>query len=979
MSEISKYAFLPHLRKGLTVFLTTPDGGSETTSRSSVNIKLDVKGNKSDQEFVDKDIDLYGPADVVGIDPNSIVRTEPHDGSEDFLSNFLSFIEFYEEDFPWAYNPFAPEGVTPNKKLRPWLTLAVLEFDEFDNINTKSTSLGAIKIKNTAYSLPNPNQLWAWAHTQVNAVPGISGADNDYSVDLSKIKSKLSQNPNSGVSRIICPRKLKPGVQYFGFLIPTFEVGRLAGLGEDIGNQDFQEAAWEENQESEIVFPYYYRWSFKTSEGEDFKTLVMKLNPQVAHPSMGKRPMEISNTNYPELDNLFIKEEDNLVQKTLLLEGVLAQVSEHNEPGLWDSEEAEEYKEVLKDFLHLSETGSPDPIITPEIYGKWHANSSELNPNGSGWLDVLNLDPRNRVAAGVGAEVVRKNQEFFMDLAWKRLGQLDEVNSVIITTRLCYGIASATEQHHFNTLATEEFIGIWSGSHSRFADTGTGKTVAFAIDNNSPLSASVISADFRSCMRPGGDLAVACNWDGSNFLANVNSQSVALVPDRPGTVSSQYAVSIDSILNATEKDSAFISVLPQLEDFVLTTAGTSLSNNWTVAQGGSFDVSSVHFNDATAVFVSNMESVEETIYLAEPVPPSINLTTVRADIAQGISTVTNFSTLINYRVASSPHSPQASILHRNEVMAYPAIDITAYEYLEKISPDFIIPNFDKVEPESITMLQLNNRFVNSFFVGMNHEMSREMLWRKYPTDMRGSYFRKFWKNTIPTGETDPVELNKYRDISPIHGWGLNDDLDDNRKPGVSPTSKPLVMVIRGELIEQFPHVNIYAQQAQWNLDTEDEIIATEPRIGASTKIDPIFYGYLEPDVMLVGFDLTEAEAKGTWGEEEIPTKLMDPGWFFVLEERAGDTRFGAGMPVGTTGWNLTPQEWDLLHWGHIANRMGESDINEINYIDIDITLASGNPTTNIVWSNNAANMGVIFCRNATKVLIHASNMLNQTI
>jgi hypothetical protein len=59
--------------------------------------------------------------------------------------------------------------------------------------------------------------------------------------------------------------------------------------------------------------------------------------------------------------------------------------------------------------------------------------------------------------------------------------------------------------------------------------------------------------------------------------------------------------------------------------------------------------------------------------------------------------------------------------------------------------------------------------------------------------------------------------------------------------------------------------------------------------------------------------------------------------------------------------------------------MGESDINEINYIDIDITLASGNPTTNIVWSNNAANMGVIFCRNATKVLIHASNMLNQTI
>ena len=29
-------------------------------------------------------------------------------------------------------------------------------------------------------------------------------------------------------------------------------------------------------------------------------------------------------------------------------------------------------------------------------------------------------------------------------------------------------------------------------------------------------------------------------------------------------------------------------------------------------------------------------------------------------------------------------------------------------------------------------------------VGLNHEFARELLWREYPTDQRGSYFRQFW-------------------------------------------------------------------------------------------------------------------------------------------------------------------------------------------------------------------------------------------
>ena len=33
-------------------------------------------------------------------------------------------------------------------------------------------------------------------------------------------------------------------------------------------------------------------------------------------------------------------------------------------------------------------------------------------------------------------------------------------------------------------------------------------------------------------------------------------------------------------------------------------------------------------------------------------------------------------------------------------------------------------------------------------VGLNHEMARELLWREYPTDQRGSYFRQFWDASV---------------------------------------------------------------------------------------------------------------------------------------------------------------------------------------------------------------------------------------
>ena len=41
---------------------------------------------------------------------------------------------------------------------------------------------------------------------------------------------------------------------------------------------------------------------------------------------------------------------------------------------------------------------------------------------------------------------------------------------------------------------------------------------------------------------------------------------------------------------------------------------------------------------------------------------------------------------------------------------------------------------------------------------MNHELARELLWREYPTDQRGTYSRQFWAHRNTGDPTDQYDL-----------------------------------------------------------------------------------------------------------------------------------------------------------------------------------------------------------------------------
>jgi hypothetical protein len=188
-------------------------------------------------------------------------------------------------------------------------------------------------------------------------------------------------------------------------------------------------------------------------------------------------------------------------------------------------------------------------------------------------------------------------------------------------------------------------------------------------------------------------------------------------------------------------------------------------------------------------------------------------------------------------------------------------------------------------------------------------MARELLWREYPTDQRGSPFRQFWDIRTalrPPGEDPATWRERLYDIKPIDTWAGSSELGRN---GYRPDE--LVLVIRGELLKKYPTAAIYAHRARWQPDNDHPDpsqermpvdVADEPYPARNKIRLPLYEAKVEPDIYLLGFDLGADEAKGGGPGG-------DPGWFFVIKERPGDPRFGLDI-----GPSTRVEVWNDLSW-----------------------------------------------------------------
>jgi len=1117
MSESATYTFLPWLRQGIANQISGQDG-----SRATIPIELVVQGDKVDggtenRPPINKDVQIYGPGDITGIDSKAIVKVEPRNWITNFEPNYLPYIEFYDEDFPWRYSPVSNPS---NHRLLPWLALVVLSEDEFDDgKNIKDRPLPYVKLTGDA-KLPKLEQSWAWAHVHVNrSLIGDDFISEDTNGIANNLEDILNQNPDLAYSRIVCPRKLEEKVAYHAFLMPVFESGLLAGLGQDpSGAASASALAWQDGIAAVgFELPYYHRWYFRTGTIGDFEYLVRLLEPKPIDSRVGLRDMDVQDpganiqgiiddpaaTDEQKLggilklggalqvpDIFYTEEEFEIVEKYrnwATLNGTQSYPHPFQKDvaafiNLTDSYE-EKSAEQANSEANISETqtanddsefdisNNPDPLITAPLYGRWHAltqrllkerdNTTDISPNDN-WIHELNLDPRWRVPAGFGTKVVQENQENYMKAAWDQIGEVLEANKKIRQGQLSKVVSEIWYNAHLKPIQekrADKWLQVSSPVHKRvLAETSSDgeKLTVFAQKKASKLTLAATSVNMRKVLRPNGKIAKRLSLDETNNLDNlitrINTGEVSAAPPKVTPEGLQTAEDIadaakpsnvpDFILDLLERFrwikwvplilaliialilvlfvrnaaivstgvaiiAALIYLYRLLDNWLkqLTVANIILDENQTPESvdelPGSSDfrisepeenftptLGGTDSNEAT-LFKQALKDVniviQESAKLGEVVQrPELNIPLVNNAVFENI----NPELTIPRWIYGGVVLPSFVVLQLKETfveaMAYPKFDIPMYKPLVEKSSELFLPNINYVAQNSISILETNQKFIESYMVGLNHEFARELLWREYPTDQRGSYFRQFWevdgfldiqpstlvsitdrykkRLIIPNNDnSQPIlELQEYydklrdnnfekdetflqkakaavlreelKDIKPLHYWSKFSDLGDhdNRElPGED--EEEVVLVIRGELLKKYPTAVIYAHKAVWQTEDGEPVLSSNQTIDVTKEraLMPIPTGQEgNPPADIIKSPLYEA-------------KVNPDIYFFGFDLTVCETKGGTGKEDEPVDERCADQvTWDDPGWFFvIKERPGEPrfglDIGESGNVDSD--------------------------------------------
>src|SRR5215208_1419897 len=939
MAEVANQIFLPYVQPGVAANLAASSVDKLGTAVQPSVINMQVRLVVNAEPPVDKALRLYGPGDVTGIDPHQVVRTEPKPRTTDFEPNYFVAIEFDRPDFAWMFTPAKADA---QGRLRPWMCLVVVRKQQ--GVELRPPGALPLPVLNIAApakpgdELPDLSESWAWAHAQLTGT------------EKAQIRQALESDPARNVSRLLCPRRLEPSTEYVACVVPAFEVGRKAGLGLTIAPAEELrlDPAWPSGAQApaQVTLPVYYSWEFRTGVGGDFEELVRRLQPRALPPEVGKRPLDIARPGF----RMNPQPDASTPGAVVGLEGALRVLK--TAPDEWAPATRVPFQNALMPILNTpwklaTQPGAAgDPVVAPPVYGCWHAAAHDVsNPPPPAplpawpppfWLNELNLDPRHRVAAGLGTQVVQAQQEQLMASACAQMGDIQKINQRKRQAQLSRAVNERLLGKSFSRLPDETFLKMVSPAQSRIvleerpagqpAATMTPLVAKFA---TSFVPSNVVSAPMRKLLRPRGAInrqyAQAQTPGAVAMVGFFNTPAAAAAPDRGG-------VTIDRISDALLPTDPFRTRMRSLAINTVSIAA--------IAPVGT----NVTFRDAALPHQQYLVNTFMTFifFQLRNVIDAPGIKTLALASLDPAKTVTNV-VAASLRVSSpplqtgDPHDP---------VMDAPTFPQPMYEALRDLSQDYLLPGLEHVPPNTVQLLQTNAKFIESFMVGLNTEMGRELLWRDYPTDQRGTYFQQFW-DTAAAGAQPRV------DIPPIHLWG-------QRALGttaVGAGGDKVVLLIRGELLRRYPNTVIYAVRAV--MQGGKRALSTNPL----DEVHPMFRGTLEPDVTFLGFNLTPAEVTAT------------PGWFFVLQQQPTEPRFGMDDdPFGPGESGVVPElkSWNDLNWAHVAP--SAAALKALTHVSVKKVLTPTTPQKG-TWARNSAHMAYITKQLPTRVAIHASEMI----
>jgi hypothetical protein len=840
------YTFLRWVRFGMAASLdggTLPAGGGP---RAQVTVEVNLGATRpvfnTANPMPTAKLAVFGPGDVGGIDARQVIRTFPAPNTADFESSFHAHVEFDRPDLPWLFTPIGPDA---NNLLRPWLALVVVEKGDDVKIEPASPLPVLAIAKGAAAALPPLTQAAAWAHVQV------AGA-LDAAVDVI-----ARDQPQRILSRLICPRVLAPDKAYFACVVPTYDVGVTAGLGNEVPANAAPGDAWSATADS-VRLPVYHHWEFATGSAGDFKSLATRLEAHAPGAGVGTRPLDITTPGFTVAD---------LPAATQVPFGGALCVQAPNPAPV---------SELLAQ--RLAPIVNATKAVGPPIYGRWHAAAASVSRAGvPGWLDTLNLDPRYRVAAGLGTRVVQERQEDLMAAVWEQFGELLKANQLLRQAQLAIATAERVVNRHLAPQPDAALLAIAGPALGRIRFS-PGKTVRGVVTASCfPLAA--LSGAFRRIARTHGPLE-------RRFSVRARTRLTDRIPPP--------AIDLVTLLDRLASGS-LNAPAPRLPRGAVAAPDELFPRRRRFPKG----------RGEPTVLEELMPGFAELARRdgapgCQPLDLHATTQTVRAAIVPDVA--------IPPRVRAQITLPNARVVLSNRldpILAAPEIPTPMIGPLIALGQDYLLPGLGELPPNTLSIVDPDAAFIESYFVGLNHEMGRELLWRGFPTDQRGTVFSRFWDRR--GAMTDAAGAPPEADLLPIAGWQRSEKLGTHLTRAASDL---VVVLIRGDLLGRYPGSTIYLQRARWsrnagaivydgNVAQRQPVPVTDAAGWTQNARFPVFSGRTGSDLRFMGFTVPRTEVRGL-DRTDLPTTTADSeaGWYLVFQEQPTEPRFGStGAPA----------------------------------------------------------------------------------
>ncbi|TDD38646.1 hypothetical protein E1287_05020 [Actinomadura sp. KC06] len=872
------------VRPSITMTRTTPEGGHGD------EITFPAPGAAIT-------LPLIGPGDVFGFDRGLVARQEPPDGCVNAATNELASVEFAHADLPWQ---LSPPGAPP------WLALVVLREDE--GVPAERRPLPVVTIPPQAQ--PDLARAAMWAHVEAR----LTGED-----DLgNRILAGVRRRSDAVIARLVCPRRLEEDTPYVACVVPATAGGREAGLtGRSADPRRAAVPAWTAGA-APVEMPVYYWWRFRTGPDGSFEALARRLvgvDPSTIE-GFGVRTVSVRRP-WPHRE----PPEGTPPSVTASIQGALRIPGSEVADEVW--EPASPAQETFMDEL-LGELNAPgrrfDPTrpppegvgpVTPPLYGSHFTGLRRAD--AAGWQTTLNLQVRYRVAASLGARYVQLEQEFLMARAWEQAGPIREAARMVAAAELAAESGRRVQDKHLTTMDQVAFTSLSAPLGGTlqielgFERTGEPQPLGDVVDETAVPGGAFTTAFARLTRRGGGlarrsaraaqrppqeEAALAAGLEGTRLLGPPASCTEAT-----GDVSALGTRQTDPVGAAAAGRLAMLmdGELSQCQvrgdysghaDFAgfgdaVTAPDTSTLGNLTQTLAGETGTS-----ERTVVssgWLRGLRRTADFVSLDTPQDMGGALGMGAATLADAIRTEIEPVRLQLARVQESVFAPGVQETAVPDprplrpIMAHPSFDVPMAVELFRRWPEWALPGIGGLPEDSVVLLETNPAFVEAFLVGLNDEFNRELRWREYPTDERGTAFARFWSS--PDQGLPP-------DIDEIARWPLGTPLGGHDRMG---GRSLLTLLVRGEVLRRFQGTVIYAVQA-----AED---GTVPPEGAGVWIEPAFAVPADESTNLYAF--------------ETPTReqVAAGGWLFVIREPMRGTRFGfddvpaSGSPPPLTHWS----------------------------------------------------------------------------